>query len=668
MTKDDEEAVNSSEMVMVGLPVVTYVTSPTQATQVLTPPTAYAERTDMLAESNPTDLTQTNLAAQAGGVLTAFTQNQIRSDHTTLQSLLATPLAGNHQALFNPLEQQIQIITVNNPSDLLAGGFTDASGRLLQALPTGPGINPEYATIIAVTDPAEYLQMKDGEVEGDEEMVEAINTVEHNGTELTNVVSSDSVASLLMPPPATPAPQVLPPDCPAWAARLKDCEKIGDSYRGYVESEVELDLLLTYHKQQTQSFWGTRQSPSPGSRAVVQECQYGPRRKGNCKTKGDSSDTRKFKQTCPARIYVKKVKKFPEYYVEFERLDKKSLKYAMDRAFQELKQRGFDQIGQERHYVQLPTEKAHQFHDEGPLASASCITIKPESGITSFPGEEESNMPESECNIHPKLASKIRELVSTGEVGVYNIRKQLRNFVTKDMYPGSGIPERHDWTLFPTVNNIKNHIHQALKDIENGTLALTATTVNVEIITNSDNNTVIGDTVGTGEPIIWPRVNGTPIPETVTVTLTQNTGEEGHHVISRIETHLSDGTTQVSNTITPETAQLLSRLHPGMFPAGSLIQTEAGLVTQQNGDILVGSTMVSDTDQTTIDSTQVDCLNTEPLQIVDDPMMDDNSDVHDEEDDDDDTKDHLTDTSMMIGTLAATCESGMDPLATAADL
>lgn len=36
---------------------------------------------------------------------------------------------------------------------------------------------------------------------------------------------------------------------------------------------------------------------------------------------------------------------------------------------------------------------------------------------------------------------------------------------------------RHDLSLFPTVTDLKNHIHQAVKDIENGTLALTAPTV-----------------------------------------------------------------------------------------------------------------------------------------------------------------------------------------------
>ena len=37
---------------------------------------------------------------------------------------------------------------------------------------------------------------------------------------------------------------------------------------------------------------------------------------------------------------------------------------------------------------------------------------------------------------------------------------------------GTEVPERHDLTLFPTVNDLKNQIHQALVDVENGTLAI----------------------------------------------------------------------------------------------------------------------------------------------------------------------------------------------------
>ena len=49
--------------------------------------------------------------------------------------------------------------------------------------------------------------------------------------------------------------------------------------------------------------------------------------------------------------------------------------------------------------------------------------------------------------------------------------------------------QRHDLTLFPTVHDLKNQIHQAIKDIENGTLPLTASTVSHIVI--SDNNSKV---------------------------------------------------------------------------------------------------------------------------------------------------------------------------------
>jgi hypothetical protein len=52
-------------------------------------------------------------------------------------------------------------------------------------------------------------------------------------------------------------------------------------------------------------------------------------------------------------------------------------------------------------------------------------------------------------------------------------------YVCQEMYNGQmdASVSRHDLSLFPTVTDLKNHIHQAVKDIENGALALTAPTV-----------------------------------------------------------------------------------------------------------------------------------------------------------------------------------------------
>lgn len=474
----------------------------------------------------------------------------------TIQGLLSSPVSLTNAQLIGHPDHGIQIITLNNPNELLSTGNPDSSRWQL-------------ATIITVGD------------EHGEEDKHDYSGLGANSAELIPTTSDDGI---LMPPPPPPQAMPLPPDAPEWARRIKCCEKIGDYYRGYVESDMDLDLLLTFHKQQTQSLWGTRQSPSPakpstrlmwksqyvpmdgipfvntGSRAVVMECQYGPRRKGNPHKKIENSSG-DYKLTCPARIYVKRVKKFPEYAVDLTQ-DKKNLKIEMDRAFHELKQNGFSGIGQERYYVQLPTEKAHEFHEMMP------IVITPPAPI-----ETEADSEQQTHRLDPRVAQKIRDIIASGETRVYAVRKQLRTFVTRDLYLGGNVPERHDLTLFPTVNDLKNHIHQALKDVENGTLPLTAPTVNVEIVGNDSSQ---GSEL---DQSLWLQQGGgsdgsEPVPETVTVTLTQTPGEEGHHVVSRIETHLSDGSTRVSTTLTPETAQLLSRLHPNMFPAGSLLQQQ----------------------------------------------------------------------------------------------
>ncbi|XP_041352551.1 calcium-responsive transcription factor-like [Gigantopelta aegis] len=505
-------------------------------------------------------------------VANVHTLGGFKPETTALQCLLAAPISAP-QIVGNP--DAIQVITMPAPSDGIA--------RIWQVIPNPD--NPEIAALIAVNNAGEYVPKSDANETGPQFV--------HDNVPGGEMLSVTTEAGVMMPPPAPPQ-QMFPVDFPAWALKLKNCEKIGDSYRGYVENEVELDTLLTLHKQQTASFWGTRQSPSPakpstrlmwksqyvpfdgmpfvnaGSRAVVQECQYGPRRKGNPYKKTVEDNSKVYRQTCPARIYIKKVKKFPDYAVDVN-VDKRTLKGAMDKAFQELKERGIpDGYGEERFYIQLPTEKAHEFHDEQATPAAAPPKYTPNSEV------EKEEIDASSRRLHPQVVQKIRDLVSGGETRVYHIRRQLRMFVMRDVCHGN-IPERHDLTLFPTINDLKNHIHQALRDIENGTLPLTASTVNVEIITTPDKN---GPSVSNVEfnqvnPAMWvgmPIAQEGPVPETVTVTLTQNPGEDGHHIVSRIETHLSDGTTQVSTTLTPETAELLSRLHPGMFSASNLLQ------------------------------------------------------------------------------------------------
>ena len=114
-----------------------------------------------------------------------------------------------------------------------------------------------------------------------QEIVDSIPQVqEHDsvpGSQQSLVISAENVAiGTSASLDASPHPQIAS-NYP-WAARLHDCELIGDSYRGYVMNEVELDLILTLHKQHTSSCWGTRQSPSSAKPSIrlMWKSQYVP--------------------------------------------------------------------------------------------------------------------------------------------------------------------------------------------------------------------------------------------------------------------------------------------------------------------------------------------------------------------------------------------------------
>ena len=79
-----------------------------------------------------------------------------------------------------------------------------------------------------------------------------------------------------------------------------------------------------------------------------------------------------------------------------------------------------------RFYVQLPTEKAHEFHDDMALG------VEKKEPVTSYEAEgagggADVNEGEPEgVRLHPKVVQKIRSIVASGETRVYAIRKQLR--------------------------------------------------------------------------------------------------------------------------------------------------------------------------------------------------------------------------------------------------
>ncbi|XP_073502545.1 calcium-responsive transcription factor [Phyllobates terribilis] len=382
--------------------------------------------------------------------------------------------------------------------------------------------------------------------------------------------------------------QPLPPNIPVWARRLRNCEKIGDSYRGYCLSEAELMNILGLHKQHTMSVWGTRQSPSPakpatrlmwksqyvpydgipfinaGSRAIVMECQYGPRRKGSQPKKSGESEIpagQLYKATCPARIYIKKVKKFPAYRVPTDpKIDKKLIKLEQEKAFNLLKKDLETNEGVLRWYVQLPDQEAHQYHN----LDAGCFSSSP--SPFQPPSEEDDEMICDDSGLssrlHPCVAEKIRELVARGVDEVYAVRKQLRKFVERELFKPDEIPERHNLSYFPTVNDLKNHIHEAQKALGNGELIYDQETI--------------------PRSLQWSSDSGSVLNEMVTVTF-ESSSQEEHDSIIKVRNSSNEDDCQ-------DTAQLissLSSLQPKIFAQLQSLQLQSSFTSPDGTTALI---------------------------------------------------------------------------------
>ncbi|KAL1771101.1 calcium-responsive transcription factor isoform X1 [Sigmodon hispidus] len=424
--------------------------------------------------------------------------------------------------------------------------------------------------------------------------------------------------------------QPLSSNTPIWACRLRSCEKIGDSYRGYCISETELESILTFHKQQTQSVWGTRQSPSPakpatrlmwksqyvpydgipfvnaGSRAVVMECQYGPRRKGFQLKRISEQGSRPchiYKATCPARIYIKKVQKFPEYRVPTDpHLDRKIIRMEQEKAFTMLKKNLVDAGGVLRWYVQLPTQQAHQYHELEPRG----LTLPPSPFPMSSLEEEETVVRDENCalpsRLHPQVAHKIQELVSQGVGQVYAVRKQLRKFVEKELFKPDEVPERHNLSFFPTVNDIKNHIHEVQKSLRTGDVVYNSEIIPATLQWTSDSGNILRETV----TVTFAEGNslGEPVTSKVGVSPTQTSlSTEPSHLLSplssfqpNIFSHLQALKLQ-PRLSSPNGSQALvsGNSHPSCSPSG-LLDTVGNVVVNDHS-LLLGQSQILHTDK-----------------------------------------------------------------------
>ncbi|XP_028971864.1 calcium-responsive transcription factor [Esox lucius] len=436
-----------------------------------------------------------------------------------------------------------------------------------------------------------------GEKTGGDDQEEELqdNTLTTVSDDLTAVTSDAKTQTQSCQDCFTSPLKPLPSNAPNWALRLRNAEKIGDSYRGYCNTDTELETILWLHKQQTNSVFGTRQSPSPakpatrlmwksqyvpydgipfvnaGSRAIVMECEFGPRRKG-LQPKKTAEQTIAhnidYKATCPARIYIKKVRKFPQYRVPTDpKVDKKVVRQEQEKAFFNLRKTLWDVGGVLRYYMQLPTQKAHLYHDINTALLTPPPDLLPLMDEAVKQEEMEEEEEEKGCvdegdggvgedggnmssRLHPRVADKIRELVEQGHNQVYQVRKQLRRFVEREMFTSEEVPERHNLCYFPTVNDIKNHIHEAQKTLQQ--------------------NGVITDAH-------WSVVGGDPMmAETVTLTLTPASAEgslqrvlEGSEMLSPVPVHLFSS---------------LTSLQPKIFAQLQGIQLQPGLCSSEGAE------------------------------------------------------------------------------------
>ncbi|XP_007469235.1 PREDICTED: calcium-responsive transcription factor isoform X1 [Lipotes vexillifer] len=495
----------------------------------------------------------------------SFTSQNIPGPLTQTQTLSAEQF---HLVDQNgqPVQYELQSLGDSNEQMMIVASPSE-NGQVLRVIPstqtgTTQVIVPQ-GQLVDVNSPQDVSEEKPSD--GNLPTVRVDSLADNNSSYILHPHASltlpkKTVTRILEEPFLAPL-QPLSSNTPIWACRLRSCEKIGDSYRGYCVSETELESVLTFHKQQTQSVWGTRQSPSPakpatrlmwksqyvpydgipfvnaGSRAVVMECQYGPRRKGFQLKKISEQESRScqlYKATCPARIYIKKVQKFPEYRVPTDpKIDRKIIRMEQEKAFNMLKKNLVDAGGVLRWYVQLPTQQAHQYHE----LETPCLPLSPSPFPMSSLEEEETAVRDENCTLpsrlHPQVAHKIQELVSQGIQQVYAVRKQLRKFVERELFKPDEVPERHNLSFFPTVNAIKNHIHEVQKSLRNGD--------------NVYNSEIIPATLQ------WTTDSGNILRETVTVTLAEG-NSQGEAISSKVETN------QTRGSLCPEPAHLLSSL------------------------------------------------------------------------------------------------------------
>eukprot|EP00118_Oscarella_pearsei_P006095 m.27810 g.27810 ORF g.27810 m.27810 type:complete len:486 (+) comp30374_c0_seq2:111-1568(+) len=293
---------------------------------------------------------------------------------------------------------------------------------------------------------------------------------------------------------------------PSWTERLIDCTKVGDSYRGHVRREEDVEAVVLAHGSQTGTFWSTRQTPSSvaneqqqstrlmwksqhvpydgmpfvnvGKRAVVMECCQGRHRRKQVQKEaasvrqriddgeddGDDGDgrvpvakrqrrmagesARVFSVSCPAQICVKKVKKFTQFRVEEEGTARsgKAVRYAKEKCLKSLREVGIENLkGEIRWYMQLPTAQAHEFHVNIDALAAAGL-------------EECIDHLYASQQMDPRLRRKVRELVKVGTTDLADVKDALYSYLENELFANEERPDPGDPCYYPADAELQMEI------------------------------------------------------------------------------------------------------------------------------------------------------------------------------------------------------------------
>lgn len=212
--------------------------------------------------------------------------------------------------------------------------------------------------------------------------------------------------------------------------------------------------------QERRLFWrkteGTREVSFSGIPFSVEEekildCQYGVHyfkkhvNNGNTPSRSRLQGTRKI--GCLAKVATKKYALYPEYKVgDALHSARRELKQKKQDVLEELKAAlSGEPSGVKityRYFISLPCESAHSDHPTGEPAGFA-------------------------QKLHPLIISKISDMVYAGITSITEMKRSLRWYVQHDVTKQIGqMPKTTDRSLYPTDNDIRNHVHIAKKAIE----------------------------------------------------------------------------------------------------------------------------------------------------------------------------------------------------------